>query len=243
MQPVVVLQHVPRETLGSLEAILHRAGLPWRYIELFAEPPQRLDVEEAAGLIVLGGPMNVDETDRYPFLAAEVQWIQQAVARSIPLLGICLGSQLLAKACGARVYPNAVKEIGWYEVELTPAARDDWLFAECPPRPTVFQWHGDTFDLPAGAVLLATGPLCRHQAFRVGSRAYGLQFHIEMTAELIDSWLDHPENDAELASLPYIDPQQIRRQTPVMLPRLEAVGTEVLRRFATLCAAQGDRVA
>ncbi len=243
MKPVLVFQHVPRETLGSLETVLRQAGLAWRYIELFAGLPDRLDLEEASGLIVLGGPMNVDEADRYPFLAAEVVWIRQAVQRSIPMLGICLGSQLLAKAFGARVYPNPVKEIGWYEVELTPAAAEDPLFAGCPPRPIVFQWHGDTFDLPPGAVLLATSPLCRHQAFRIGQRAYGLQFHIEMTAGLIDTWLAHPENDAELASLPYIDPQHIRQQTPAMLPRLEAVGSDVLRRFAELCTDPSERPA
>lgn len=243
MKPVFVFQHVARETLGALESVLRQAGLTWRYLELFTGLPDGLDLAEASGLIVLGGPMNVDETDRYPFLAAEVQWIRQAVERSIPMLGICLGSQLLAKAFGARVYPNAVKEIGWYEVELTPAAAGDPLFAGCPPRPTVFQWHGDTFDLPAGSVLLATGPLCRHQAFRIGSSAYGLQFHIEMTAELIDTWLDHPENDAELAALPYIDPQHIRQQTPTMLPRLQAVGSAVLRRFAGLCVRRSGQPA
>ncbi len=243
MKPVLVFQHVPRETLGSLESVLRRAGLTWRYVELFAGVPDGLDLDLAAGLIVLGGPMNVDETDRYPFLGPEVVWIRQAVQRRIPMLGICLGSQLLAKAFGARVYPNPVKEIGWYEVELTPPAAEDPLFAGCPVRPTVFQWHGDTFDLPPGATLLATAPLCRHQAFRVDPHAYGLQFHIEMTAELIESWLAHPENDAELAALPYIDPDHIRQQTPVMLPRLEAVGSEVLGRFAALCADRSRQLA
>lgn len=243
MKPVLVLQHVRRETLGSLESVLRQAGLTWQYVELFTGVPERLDLDRASGLIVLGGPMNVDETDRYPFLAAEVQWIRQAVQRSLPMLGICLGSQLLAKAFGARVFPNPVKEIGWYEVELTPAAAEDLLFAQCPPRPVVFQWHGDTFDLPPEAVLLATSPLCRHQAFRIGRQAYGLQFHIEMTAELIDTWLAYPENDAELAGLPYIDPQQIRQQTPAMLPRLQAVGSEVLCRFARLCCDRSGRPA
>ena len=98
--------------------------------------------------------MNVDEVDRYPFLASDVQWIRQALAMDLPLLGICLGSQLLAKALGARVYPNRVKEIGWYPVEWTPAAADDPLLAQTGAS-TVFQWHGDTFDLPSGAILMA----------------------------------------------------------------------------------------
>ena len=103
----------------------------------------------------------------------------------LPVLGICLGAQLLAKTLGARVYPNRVKEIGWYPIELTPAAADDPLFAQSGAQ-TVFQWHGDTFDLPAGAVHLARSPLCENQAFRYGHNAYGLQFHIEMTAAMID---------------------------------------------------------
>ena len=118
--------------------------------------------------------------------------LSSRLAMDLPVLGICLGSQLLAKTLGARVYPNHVKEIGWYPVELTPAAADDPLFAQSGTR-TMFQWHGDTFDLPSGAVHLARSPACENQAFRYGRRAYGLQFHIEMTAAMIDDWLSVPE--------------------------------------------------
>ncbi len=179
MKPILVLQHVPHENMASLESYFHRAGLIWQYVELFRRVPARLDLAGAAGLVVLGGPMNVDEVNKFPYLAREVEWIRQAVAAELPLLGICLGSQLLAKALGAKVYPNAVKEIGWYEIELQPAASDDVLFAGSAARETVFQWHGDTFDLPPGAVHLALGRECRHQAFRYGRAAWGLQFHIE----------------------------------------------------------------
>ena len=133
--------------------------------------------------------MNVDEVEKYPHLAQEVEWIKQALAAGLPTLGICLGAQLLAKALGAKVYPNRVKEIGWYSAELTPHADRDPLFEGGGKQITVFHWHGDTFDLPPGTVRLAESKLCRNQAFRYGRSAYGLQFHIEMTAELIDSWL------------------------------------------------------
>ncbi|MCR4413361.1 MAG: gamma-glutamyl-gamma-aminobutyrate hydrolase family protein, partial [Thermoguttaceae bacterium] len=113
MPPILVLQHAPHETLGSLEQHLREAGLAWRTLELFREVPRSVDLDGAAGLVVLGGPMNVDETGRYPFLVPEVAWIRQAIDIGMPLLGICLGAQLLAKALGARVYPNGVKEIGW----------------------------------------------------------------------------------------------------------------------------------
>jgi GMP synthase (glutamine-hydrolysing) len=235
MKPILVLQHVPHENMASLESYLGRAGLTWQYVELFRQVPARLDLAAAAGLVVLGGPMNVDEVDKFPFLAREVEWIRQAVAAELPLLGICLGSQLLAKAMGAKVYPNGVKEIGWYEIELQPAAADDALFAGSAARQTVFQWHGDTFDLPPGAVHLALSRQCRHQAFRYGRAAWGLQFHIEMTATIVDAWLTEAENCRELAGLDYIDPRAIAAQTPQRMPAMQALGDRVLPRFAALC--------
>jgi GMP synthase (glutamine-hydrolysing) len=197
--------------------------------------PERLDLHEAAGLVVMGGPMNADETEHYPFLAREVTWLQQSVEAGLPVLGICLGSQLLAKSLGARVYRNQVKEIGWYTIELTDNAADDALFADCEPRPTVFQWHGDTFDLPAGAVQLARSDLCEVQAFRFGAHAYGLQFHVEMTADMVDDWLAEPTNQDELAALECVDPQAIRADTSRALARMRALGDRVLQRFARMC--------
>ena len=150
----------------------------------------------------------------YPFLADEVRWLRQAVEADLPVLGVCLGAQLLAKALGSRVFANRVKEIGWYEVELLPEAADDPLFCDVASPATVFHWHGDTFDLPRGAVQLARSSQCENQAFRFGPSAYGLQFHLEMTAEMIDDWLCEANNCGELAGLDYIDPAAIRRQTP-----------------------------
>lgn len=172
MQSVLVLQHVPHETLGTLEHHFAEVGLSCRHLPLFETVPDRLELEQAAGLVVLGGPMNVDEVDRYPFLGAEIGWIRQALDAGLPLLGICLGSQLLAKALGAKVYANRVKEIGWYDLELTPQAADDPLFAGCAPQQLVFQWHGDTFDLPSGA--RSPGPQCELQPSGVSLRIVGV---------------------------------------------------------------------
>ena len=182
--------------------------------------------------------MNVDETEKYPFLAAEIEWIRQAVAARLPVLGICLGSQLLAKACGAKVFSNPVKEIGWYVIQVTPEGEDDPLFGDCGRSIEVFQWHGDTFDLPPGAVHLAQSPLCKHQAFRVGESAYGLQFHMEMTAAMVDDWLAEPDNCGELAGLDYIDPAAIRAAAPQKLPRLQDLARQVLGEFAAMCRAR-----
>ncbi len=235
MLPLLVLQHAPHETLGSLEQHCREAGLAWRTVELFREVTPSVDLDRAAGLVILGGPMNVDETDGYPFLGPEVEWIRQAIHAGIPLLGICLGAQLLAKALGARVYPNGVKEIGWFEIELTPEADDDPLLGGFDRRQTVFQWHGDTFDLPQGAVLLATSERCRHQAFRFGRRAFGLQFHIEMTPALIALWLEDLANQEAPDAADRIDPESIRAATPRKLPTMEPFGRAVLGRFAAMC--------
>jgi len=231
---VLILRHIPQETAGTLETALTRAGLEVRYVDLFREVHVELPLDEASGLVVLGGPMNADEVDRYPFLNLDVQWIQQAIAAKLPLLGICLGSQLLAKALGARVYPNTVKEIGWYPLEWLPAADDDPLFARNGTA-TVFQWHGDTFDLPQGAVLLARGSSCQNQAFRWGSTAYGLQFHIEMTAAMIDEWLSKGHESGELAGLDYINPREIRQKTPLLLPYMQQLAADLFGRFARMC--------
>ncbi len=259
MPPILAFRHVPHETLGTIETSLARAGLEYRYVDLFDAMPERPAMEEAAGLIVLGGPMNVDQIDEYPYLGPEVGWIRQAVDAGLPVLGICLGSQLIAKALGARVHPNGTKEIGWYDIERTAAAQSDPLFGNSSPDgsppggsspdnpatgdamagdvATVFQWHGDTFDLPHGAVQLARSGLCENQAFRYGDRTWGLQFHLEVTAEMVDDWLDVPENACEVAALEDVDPQAIREQTPVKLAEMETLGRVVFDRFAAICRA------
>ena len=233
---VLILRHIAQETAGTLETALTRAGLEVRYVDLFHEVPDELPLDEASGLVVLGGPMNVDEVDRYPFLKLDVQWIQQALALRLPLMGICLGAQLLAKALGAKVYQNTVKEIGWYPVLLMPTAADEPQFGESGAR-MVFQWHGDTFDLPQDAVLLARGSTCRNQAFRWGQNAYGLQFHIEMTAEMIDEWLNKGNESGELAALDYINPRAVREQTSILLPAMQQMASEVFDLFAAMCMA------
>ncbi|MEN6406465.1 MAG: gamma-glutamyl-gamma-aminobutyrate hydrolase family protein [Thermoguttaceae bacterium] len=230
---VLILRHMVHEAGGTLEEALARAKLDFRYVDLYRSAPDQLPFDRASSLIVLGGAMNVDQVEQYPFLANETRWIQQAMSAKLPVLGVCLGAQLLAKSLGAKVYPNSVKEIGWHPVEFTAAAAGDPLFAQQGER-IVFQWHGDTFDLPIGATLLARSRTCKHQAFRFGRLAYGLQFHIEMTATMIDSWLKDTENCQELAELDYVDPQTIRTLTPRWLPGLQTLAADILGRFAAL---------
>jgi len=247
MQPILVLRHAPEVPLGSVAGVLAEAGLPFRYVDLFQAVPARLPLEDAAGLIVLGGAMSANDVAEYPFLGPEMAWIRQAVDRRLPLLGICLGAQLLAKALGARVYRNQVKEIGFFNVELTAAAGSDRLFGGHGPSELVFQWHGDTFDLPSGAVHLARGEYCPHQAFRYGESAYGVQFHLEMTPELLEAWLREPGFERELAEQEgtgrqvHLTQAAIRRAAAERFPAMRAFSGWVLGRFAALAATPRGR--
>jgi len=225
MKPLCVCRHVPHEGLGSLAERFDAAGIAIAYSDMWDHPPSEFDPAAHAGLIVMGGPMNVNETGQHPLLAAEVDWIRAAIDAGLPTLGICLGSQLIAKSLGARVYAGAAKEIGWYAVDTTPEAADDPLFSAWRPRETVFQWHGDTFELPSGAVRLASSPLYENQAFRFGEKTYGLQFHIEVTAAMVRQWVeDVKENRAELAGLDHVDAAAILAETPTALPGMIGLG-------------------
>ncbi len=240
MKRVMILRHVAEEALGNLEIVLRAAGLTLDVVDCFSTgwPARRehgLRPGELAGLVVMGGTMNVDQTDRFPFLATEVEWLRAAVDAELPTLGICLGAQLLAKSQGSKVYAQSIKEIGWYEIELLDAAADDPLLGRLPRRQTVFQWHGDSFELPAGAVHLARSAACRNQTFRVGPAAYGLQFHLEITSSMVAEWLVEPQMCAEVAGLPYIDPDEIRRRTPDATARMAPLVERVFGGFAAMC--------
>ncbi|MGE3537411.1 MAG: type 1 glutamine amidotransferase [Candidatus Tectimicrobiota bacterium] len=209
----LILQHVAVEGPGSLAEYLGERGWEIETMALYdgAVFPEELQRYDA--VIVMGGPMGVYDDAAYPFLRAEHVFLQRAIRQGVPLLGICLGSQLLAQALGARVYRNAHKEIGWYPVTLTAAGRADPLFTGVTSPCVVFQWHGDAFDVPPGAVGLAASPLCAQQAFRYGERVYGLLFHLELTPAVIQTWLETFQE--ELASLQgQIDPQHIMADIP-----------------------------
>jgi GMP synthase (glutamine-hydrolysing) len=145
--------------------------------------------------------MNVDQTDRHPHLATEAALIGEAIAAGLPVLGICLGGQLVARALGAEVTRSPEKEIGWYDLSPSEEARADPLLCHLGSTEKIFQWHGDTFAIPKDAVHLASSASCPNQAFRYGDRTYGLQFHLEVDQPMIERWLRVPENIDEIGGL------------------------------------------
>jgi GMP synthase (glutamine-hydrolysing) len=205
-----VLRHVPWEHLGAFEAHLAAAGVGRTYVDLFAGAAVP-DLTRSRAVFAMGGPMGVYDTDRYPFLRAEVAALRAAATAGVPVVGVCLGSQLLAAALGADVRPNPRgKEIGWGQVRTTADAAADAILGRFAPVETVLHWHGDVFDLPEGAVSLASSTLTPHQAYRWGARAWGLLFHVEADPALVAGWLDEPTMRAEAAAVDPDLPERIR---------------------------------
>jgi GMP synthase-like glutamine amidotransferase len=191
VNPWVVMQHVAFEGPGAVASAVRDAGADLRVVRVDrdeAVPPPD-SVAEMGGLVVMGGPMSVH--DDLAWLEEERALLRAAVGAGLPVLGVCLGAEQLAAALGADVTPGPAPECGVGEVHLTTAAIDDPVFGPAPtPLPCV-HWHGDTFSLPAGSVRLARNDAYENQAFRVGERAYGLQFHVEVTASLVAHWGPH----------------------------------------------------
>ncbi|RMG42984.1 MAG: type 1 glutamine amidotransferase [Acidobacteria bacterium] len=189
--PWLVIQHVPWEGPGSIATIARNRGIALETVsagKTALEPSEVL--ERFSGLIVMGGPMSVNDTAEHTYLDQERSLLAAAVARGRPVLGVCLGAQLLAAALGARVFPGPEPEIGFAPVRLTEEGRRDPVLGGAETIPA-FHWHGETFELPKGAVLLGSTAAYPHQAFRIGSSAYGLQFHLELDAELLEAWRPH----------------------------------------------------
>jgi GMP synthase (glutamine-hydrolysing) len=194
MPEVLLLQHADWEEPGYYGDLLAEHGIPVRVVRPDRDEPLP-DWSRSDAILAMGGPMSVN--DALPWLEPERTLIREAVTAGVPFLGACLGAQLLASAFGARVYPGPAPEYGMHPITATPQARLDPVFGALPRHTEVFQWHGETFDLPAVAAPLATSPGYPNQAVRVGERAYGLQFHLEVSPDLLAKWLAVPECMAE----------------------------------------------
>jgi len=208
-----LLQHVPFEGLGSIEPWLQANGAEVTATRFFANPdlPNPRDVDL---LIVMGGPMSVNDERDFPWLATEKRFVREVIEADKAVVGVCLGAQLIASALGAPVYPNPGKEIGWFPISAVdpPSGRLCFLF---PPEALVFHWHGETFDLPSSAARLARSTGCENQAFQLGQRVIGLQFHLETTPESARGLVEHCRSDLAPARYVQLEEEILATPAPV----------------------------
>jgi GMP synthase (glutamine-hydrolysing) len=196
---VIAIRHIAFEDLGSFESVLKARGYAIRYVDAATDDLVALPHDLPEPLFVLGGPIGAYEEATYPFLKPELRLIEKRLAAKLPVFGICLGAQLMARALGARVYPAPAKELGWAPIVLTEAGQRSVL--QPLGSGPVLHWHGDTFDLPQGATRLASTAICENQAFSVGKNALALQFHIEADAKGLERWYVGHTMELALASI------------------------------------------
>jgi len=226
---ILAIRHARCETLGTIADVLTAENLPPTCILTFDGQSVPNGLNEYDGLIIMGGPMGVYEQERYPFLRQEIRLIEEALRENIPVLGICLGSQLLAAALGSPVTKGKTKEIGWYPVTLAPAAASDPLWTGLKSSFTAYHWHGDVFDLPSGAVSLASSERTPHQAFQCGRSAYGVLFHMEVTKSIIEDMVKTFNGELREAGM---DGREIIERAGKHLPRLRQIGRTIFDRWA-----------
>jgi GMP synthase (glutamine-hydrolysing) len=232
MRKLLVFQHVPLEPLGTLNQQFKDAGFRIRYVNFDRMPDTRIDPARYHGLVVLGGPMAADQVDRFPFLNYEKEVIRRAVDLGLPVLGICLGAQLIAAAYGGRNLRRGAPEFGWVNVRPTEAGRSDRLIGHFSGSETVYQWHSDTFTLPQSAVHLAESDRCGVQAFCLNDHVYGFQFHLEADRDLIRRWVEAPQHIETLAEEGIeLDVGDTMRECDRYLPRATELGRDVFGEF------------
>jgi GMP synthase (glutamine-hydrolysing) len=190
---LLALIHGAQVRAGVFGEVVEARGHRLEEWSLASDRPPVRPLDDYAGVLVFGGSMHADQDDHHPWLQEETLLLQRLLDQHVPLLGVCLGAQLLARAAHAPVFPSSTPEIGWFPVELTEEARDDALLSRLPERFDAFQWHYYTHGLPACAVELARSEVCT-QAFRLGECAWGVQFHPEVTLEQVETWIDDPED-------------------------------------------------
>jgi GMP synthase-like glutamine amidotransferase len=226
----LIIKHIDIEGPGLIEYCLNERKIPYQIFSF--ETGVRLPKPEGfTHIVILGGPMNVYEEDRYPFLREEDFFIKEAIQRGKLILGICLGAQLIAKALGAKVFKAPVKEIGWYDVSLTRIGSHDPFFSNLPKTFPVFQWHEDTFEIPKAGKIIATSTSVPHQGFRYGENAYGLQFHLEVTKEMIMEWMKTYEEELKGSQPPLFSKLKILTDTAIKIEAYTRRGMKFLSNF------------
>ncbi len=227
---ILAFQHELFEGLGAMAPWFAARGVTVQMAQQFLPEPVVLPEPACLDLlIVLGGPMSVHDTAQYSWLLAEKAYIRACLDLGKPVLGICLGAQLIAEQLGAVVQKNTQPEIGWWPIDWTPAARQIW--PDAVPASTVFHWHGDTFGLPVGAELLAKSAACAHQGFVLGQNVVGLQCHLEMTAATVEDLIEHGSD--ELIDAPFVASAQTMRAEPAASYRINQTLMAQLLAFLT----------
>jgi GMP synthase (glutamine-hydrolysing) len=230
----IVLRHSSLEGVGLLGTVLRDLGIPHRGLDLYRGEPPPKDLRSVGGIIVLGGAMGVYDADKFPFLKTELEVLERMITAGRPVLGICLGAQMVAQVLGARVFPGDGREVGWGTVTLTEDGGDDPVFGDSGPSLEVFHMHGDTYDLPADARHLARSDRYEQQAFEWGGVVYGLQFHLEFTESMVQRFV----GDADTAR--YLQesgaaPERVAGEAATRLARIGETAQRVFRNYFQQC--------
>lgn len=229
MQPIAIFRHAPAEGPGHFSEFLEGGNLPWRLIAIDAGDPLPASPEAFSGLVFMGGPMSVN--DDLPWIPPVLELIRQAVATDIPVLGHCLGGQLIAKALGGEVGPNPVKEIGWGEVAVVDSPQARHWFGDITAF-QAFHWHGETFSIPPGATRVLESDYCPNQAFVLADRHLGMQCHVEMTREMIDAWCGVGADEIRVADSPAVQtPERMLAEADSRLAPMTAVADRLYWRW------------
>ncbi|HEY7477419.1 MAG TPA: type 1 glutamine amidotransferase [Actinomycetota bacterium] len=232
-KPIVLVRNDDVDTLGIAPRALEEAGADrWVWEARDGQPPP--DLDEVGGMIVFGSTYNVEHADEQPFIDTVAASTRQAIERGVPYLGVCFGAQLLAWALGAEVKRSPVRELGFEPVRALPPATEDRLLSHYVTGDHVFQWHMDTFELPNGSELLLTGDSVPHQGYRVGERAWGVQFHLEVDAAEIATWLEAYARVGDLLQEWGKTPDEVTEEARVLAAAHERRGAEVFRHFVAL---------
>lgn len=226
MLPVLIFRHSPTEGPGYFTTFLERHGIPWKLVRVDAGAPVPENLDGVSGICLMGGPMSVN--DELPWISPLLGLIRQAVAAGVPVIGHCLGGQLMARALGGTVAANPVKEIGWWDVRVTdPDAARAWL-GDAPHPMLAFHWHGETFTVPPGAARILESAWCANQAYVLNDRHVGMQCHVEMTPELIASWCASGAPEIAASDSPAVQsPAAIQANLPTRIARLHRLADKI----------------
>ena len=243
MKRVLLIQHEAFDPFGTLDPLLKREGIRIRYVNFAREPDARPSLDSYDGLILMGGEMAVYESHLYEHIRVEMALVEEALKRDLPILGICLGAQIVAHVLGARVALHPVREMGWSKIRLTPAGAIDPVLGKFESEEFVFQSHQDSFDIPDGAEHLAESDLCAPQGFRYGKQVYGFQFHLEIDEPTIRHWVDAPANVRFFEDHPgLLSPEQVLRDIDLHLKRSTELSESCFLNFLRLGGARPPRI-